>query len=71
MKPYRWNPGDAGTEPSLRNVDLADVHPAPRRRKPEWNAPVNSPSGWIFAVAWVALIAVVFAVLELVEWVLR
>lgn len=64
----RWSPCEDGTEPDLRNVDLADVHPAPRREKPEWNAPVNSPTPWVFVVIVVVIILVVFAVLELAEW---
>lgn len=64
-----WTPRDDGTEPSLRGVDLADVHARPRRAKPEWNAPVNSPSPWVFAAAVVVIILVAFAALEGVEWV--
>jgi hypothetical protein len=70
VKGRDWNSGDDdGTEPSLRGVDLADVHAAPRRRKPEWDAPVNSPSLPVFVAVVVAIILIVFGALELFEWI--
>lgn len=67
-----WTPSDDGTEPSLRGVDLADVHAAPRRREPEWDAPVNSPTPWVFALSVVVVILLMLAVLgalEVFEWI--
>jgi hypothetical protein len=65
----KWKAGDDGTEPSLRGFDLADVHAAPRRKKPEWNAPSRSPSVLVFAAAVVVVILLTFAALELGEWI--
>ena len=66
----RWLPSDDGTEPSLRNVDLADVRrPAPRyERGPRWDHPSRSPSALVFSLAVVATILLAFAALELAEW---
>ena len=65
--PRNWNRRDDGTEPSLRNVDLADMHQR-RRRRPRWDHPARNPSVWVFGLAVVATILLAFAALELTEW---